>query len=156
VQNRHQEDDMSPQEALPAHIRRLRERHGWSQSDLTERMNRLGAGLDRSQVARVENGTRDVKLDELIVYALALNTSLVSLLLPSAWEGDVELTPRVPPPPRTRAERDRERERDWPHGKESVYADIKEARAWARGETPLWPTQDPLLWAKYGPPSEDA
>jgi transcriptional regulator with XRE-family HTH domain len=125
---------MSPSETVPIRIRELREQHGWSQADLTRRMNQLGAGLDRSQVARVEQGERGIPVDELVRYALALNTSLVGLLFPPADDDLVHL--------------------ETEDADVQIEATAKEARAWARGELPLWPFQDPRRYVLSSPPSE--
>ena len=73
---------MSPQQNVAARIRELRERHGWSLAQLARELERFGAGLDRSQVARTESCERNLPLDELLLFAAALNTSVLSLLFP--------------------------------------------------------------------------
>jgi transcriptional regulator with XRE-family HTH domain len=142
---------MSPQKAVPIRIREFRERHGWSQADLTKRLNQLGAGLDRSQVARVEAFERGIPVDELVLFALALNTSLVSLLFPPESDAAVDLTPKVSPPVRDRAAREREREAGVQPGQVRIEATAKEARAWARGQLPLWPFQDARSYVEAEP-----
>jgi transcriptional regulator with XRE-family HTH domain len=127
---------MSPEEIVPVRIRELREKHGWSQADLTRVLNQFGAGLDRSQVARVEQGPdkRRIQIDELVLFALALDTSLVSLLFPPGDDDRVALTP------------------DGASMRGSATA--KEARAWARGQMPLLPVQDAKFYVLSLPPSE--
>jgi transcriptional regulator with XRE-family HTH domain len=106
---------MPPEEIVAHRIRQLREEQGWSQEDLANRLNNLGAKLDRSQIARVEKGPktgRGVPIDELVQFALALNTSLIALMFPIDDDAPVEFTPDY-----------------------SVRA--VEARRWARGEAVL-------------------
>ena len=76
-------------ERVDHHERELRERQGWSQADLTRQLNLLGAGLDRSQVARVETGERSISLDGLPLWALTLDTSILALLFPANRDGVV-------------------------------------------------------------------
>jgi transcriptional regulator with XRE-family HTH domain len=124
-----------PEDIVATRIRELREQHGWSQADLTRQLNRYGAGLDRSQVARVEQGQngrgRRVPIDELILFALALDTSPMNLLFPPDNDARVALTP---------------------DGADiRVDASAREARAWTRGDWPLL-FQDARFYVLSGPP----
>ncbi|MFP4598799.1 MAG: helix-turn-helix domain-containing protein [Persicimonas sp.] len=58
-----------------ANLRRLRSQMKWSQSTLAER-----AGLNRSYLSMVENGRRNISLDNLVSLALALRVEPVVLL----------------------------------------------------------------------------
>jgi transcriptional regulator with XRE-family HTH domain len=68
------------------HIRELRRRHGWTQQELADRLNQLGAHIDRAAVAKVELEKRRLTLDEAFHYALALDVAPVHLLVPT--DGD--------------------------------------------------------------------
>jgi transcriptional regulator with XRE-family HTH domain len=125
---------MLPHQIVPVRIRELREQHGWSQADLTRVLNRFGAGLDRSQVARVEQGDRGIPVDELVLFALALNTSLVNLLFPSDDDARVDLMSEG--------------------ADERVEVSAREGRAWARGQYALYPAQDMKLYVMLEPRSE--
>ncbi len=57
-----------------ANLRRLRHRHNMSQSKLAE-----NAGLNRSYLSMVENGRRNISLDNLVALALALKVEPVEL-----------------------------------------------------------------------------
>lgn len=58
-----------------SNLRRLRSQMKWSQSKLAER-----AGLNRSYLSMVENGRRNISLDNLVSLALALRVEPVVLL----------------------------------------------------------------------------
>ncbi len=58
-----------------ANLRRLRSQMKWSQSTLAEQ-----AGLNRSYLSMVENGRRNISLDNLVSLALALRVEPVVLL----------------------------------------------------------------------------
>lgn len=58
-----------------ANLRRLRSQMKWSQSKLAEQ-----AGLNRSYLSMVENGRRNISLDNLVSLALALRVEPVVLL----------------------------------------------------------------------------
>ncbi|MFW6057705.1 MAG: helix-turn-helix domain-containing protein [Persicimonas sp.] len=60
---------------MGANLRRLRSQMKWSQSTLAER-----AGLNRSYLSMVENGRRNISLDNLVSLALALRVEPVVLL----------------------------------------------------------------------------
>ena len=61
-------------EALVAHnLKVLRKAARLSQEDVAERMTRLGFKLHQTQVAKIENGTRPVRFDEVIGLAKALS-----------------------------------------------------------------------------------
>jgi transcriptional regulator with XRE-family HTH domain len=53
-----------------------------SQQALADRLDRLGYPLDRAMVAKIENGSRGVSVDEAFGLALALDAPLLGLLLP--------------------------------------------------------------------------
>ncbi|QDG51188.1 helix-turn-helix transcriptional regulator [Persicimonas caeni] len=55
-------------------LRRLRRANGMSQSKLAER-----AGLNRSYLSMVENGRRNISLDNLVSLALALKVEPIEL-----------------------------------------------------------------------------
>lgn len=61
-------------EALVAHnLKVLRKAARLSQEDVAERMNRLGFKLHQTQIAKIENGTRPVRFDEVVGLAKALS-----------------------------------------------------------------------------------
>ena len=61
-------------EQVGANLRRLRRANGMSQSRLAER-----AELNRSYLSMVENGRRNISLDNLVALALALNVEPIEL-----------------------------------------------------------------------------
>ncbi len=66
-----------------ARIRRLRQ---MTVRDLSAELKKLGLSLSPSGVSEIENAGRKVAVDELLVIAIALNTSPVDLLMPSDRE----------------------------------------------------------------------
>lgn len=61
-------------EALVAHnLKIMRKAARLSQDDLAERMNRLGFKFHQTQIAKIENGTRPIRFDEVLGLAKALN-----------------------------------------------------------------------------------
>jgi transcriptional regulator with XRE-family HTH domain len=73
-----------PSDIAARRIRELRKRHGWTQQQLTNRLNHLGAQIDRVGVAKVELGQRKLPLDEVFWFAQALSVAPVNLLAPIA------------------------------------------------------------------------
>lgn len=99
-------------------VRYLRERLGWSQQNLADKLANFGMPIDRAQIARLELGKRGISLDETMRLAFALNVAPVNLVTDP--EDDAE--PMAPIP-----------------GAEYPPA---EARKWIRGEKPML-FQDP-------------
>ncbi len=56
-------------------IRRLRNDRGWTQTALAERLTQAGLPLGQTDVSKIESGTREVTVDDLIVICAALNVS---------------------------------------------------------------------------------
>ncbi len=109
-----------PSETTREQIRQLRQRHGWSQQDLTDALNRFGAHTERSAIARVEIGERQLSIDEAFRYALALDVAPVHLFVPTDSDESMSIGPNVECTP-------------------------AEMRAWIRGERNL-PEQDSRIY----------
>jgi transcriptional regulator with XRE-family HTH domain len=56
-------------------IRKLREKHGWTQVEMAERV-----GLDRSFLADVERGRRNISVRNLYIIAKGFKRTLAQLL----------------------------------------------------------------------------
>ena len=65
---------LNVRQKVGSNLRRLRKRHKMSQSKLAD-----SAGLNRSYLSMVENGRRNISLDNLVSLALALNVEPVEL-----------------------------------------------------------------------------
>ncbi|MFE7229870.1 helix-turn-helix domain-containing protein [Streptomyces sp. NPDC057596] len=73
----------------------VRKARGWSMPKLREEMAELGRHLPATGVIKTEAAERRVDVDDLVAFAVALNVSPLTLLLPGAWgDGDVWLTDR--------------------------------------------------------------
>lgn len=57
-------------------IKKIRERNGLSQLNLAKKTGYL----NQSQISKIENGQRKVKVDELMILSNALNVSLTELM----------------------------------------------------------------------------
>ncbi|WP_075841756.1 helix-turn-helix domain-containing protein [Clostridium perfringens] len=57
-------------------IKEIRERNGLSQFKLAKKTG----SLNQSQISKIENGQRCVKVDELLILSNALNVSLAELM----------------------------------------------------------------------------
>ena len=64
-----------------------------SQQGLADRLNQLGARVDRSVVAKVESGKRAVSLEDAFRFALALDVAPVHLLVPIDSDEPIHLAP---------------------------------------------------------------
>jgi transcriptional regulator with XRE-family HTH domain len=71
-----------------------RERRGWSQQDMANRLAEMGEPIDRATLARTESGARGLALDDALLYAAALDASPVGLLFPEDDEAPVALGPK--------------------------------------------------------------
>jgi transcriptional regulator with XRE-family HTH domain len=101
--------------SLQRRVRTLREHQGLSQQDLADRLKELGMAMDRSAIARLEQGRRGISVPEMLFLALALNVAPVHLLVnPDSDEPIAVIPDGLPHPP-------------------------AEIRAWIRGELPISP-----------------
>ena len=115
-------------EATIDRIRELRLQRGMTQQGLADRLNQLGAHTDRTAVAKVENGNRELSLVEAFQYAHALHVAPVHLFVPTDSDEPIEIGPNL---------------------RASPY----DVRAWIRGGRPLG-LQDPRLYWSAVPETE--
>lgn len=126
----HGEEILTPTQTVAARVRELRKRHGWSASQLAERLAAVGLPWDRFTVQNLENGRRqNVTLDESLALAFVLDVAPVHLIVPIT---DGQRFFAVTPEDATPAD---------------------EAREWIRGRSPL-PPQDPRVYFSEVPASE--
>ena len=76
------------EDTLRIRLRSLRKAHGWSLDELAGRAN-----MSASTLSRLETGKRRIAIDQLVILARALGTS-VDELLAEAEEEDVVIRPR--------------------------------------------------------------
>jgi transcriptional regulator with XRE-family HTH domain len=115
-------------QSVARRVRALRARHGWSQQDLVDKLTNFGMPIDRSAIARLENGRRGVSLAETMHLAFALNVAPIHLLVDPDGEEPITPTP-------------------------GDTLEPEEARKWIRGELPLV-FQDPRVYFSEIPEAE--
>ena len=103
------------EQSVALRVRSLRERHGFSQQDLADKLASYGIALDRSAVARLERGQRGISLEEAMYLALALDVAPVHLIVDPDGELPIVMA-----------------------GKSSPLVTPFQARGWIRGEFPLF------------------
>ncbi len=109
-------------------IRELRLQRGMTQQGLADRLNQLGAHTDRTAIAKVEAGSRELSLVEAFQYAQALHVAPVHLFVPTDSDEPIQIGP-------------------------NLQASPYEVRAWIRGGRPLG-MQDPRLYWSAVPETE--
>lgn len=90
---------MIPSDVVAARVKELRRRRGWSAQELANRCVELGAPkVTAATIANIETGrmkddrrTRMLTVDELLVFALALDVPPLLLLMPEG--GALDVTP---------------------------------------------------------------
>jgi transcriptional regulator with XRE-family HTH domain len=96
-------------------LREARDERVWTQQDLSDALDALGAPMDRTTIAKLEKQQREVRLDELIAIAAALDVAVLHLILPIEGDDAVRLAPSL--------ETGVERARDWAGGRHPLNAD---------------------------------
>jgi transcriptional regulator with XRE-family HTH domain len=114
-------------ETATEQVRALRTNRGMSQQGLADRLNGLGARIDRTAVAKIETGKRELGIAEAFMFALALDVAPVHLFVPVDSQDAIQLAP-------------------------NMSAEPHEVRAWMRGFMPLF--QDPRVYFSRVPRSE--
>lgn len=76
-------------------IKALRKARGLTQRQLADRVGVLGVKVDHSRIARVEHDTASLDLSEAIAVAIALEVSLVDLIVPDEPNERVGVTPKM-------------------------------------------------------------
>jgi transcriptional regulator with XRE-family HTH domain len=71
-----------PSDVLSRNIRDVREARGFTQRQLAERMTAAGTPMTHPTVSQIERGKRRVSVDELFVFAVVLEKSIVRLVTP--------------------------------------------------------------------------
>jgi transcriptional regulator with XRE-family HTH domain len=77
-----------PSTVAAQNIQALRKRRRLSQKDITDRMNLLDHGWHTPTVSQVEGAMRAVTVEELWGLALALETTITSILTPKSLSGE--------------------------------------------------------------------
>lgn len=112
----------TPSDFVGPNVRRFRDRRGWSQRDLVERLHELGVtttGWTPVKVHRLETGkTQRVTLEDLCEVAMALDVSPLQLIVPHG--GDVAYT------------------MVWVGGKIETFSHL--FKQWVRGVHPIVPS----------------
>lgn len=75
-----------PSEVLRERIRQAREARKLSQRELAESVSALGVRMHQPGIARIEEGTRSVKVDELVAIAIALDRPPEALYQEVPWK----------------------------------------------------------------------
>lgn len=68
---------------LGENVARIRRIRGMTVREFSAQLKQLGLTLSPSGISEVETASRKVSVDELLVFAIALNTSVIDLLTPS-------------------------------------------------------------------------
>ena len=111
-------------------LRVLRKERGFSQQALADKLGLLGTQIDRTAIAKIEAGTRELSLSEAFQFAQALDVAPVHLFVPVDADPDEEIALG-----------------------ENMTAGPEELRAWIRGDMPLFP-QDPRIYFSAVPRHE--
>lgn len=107
-----------PSEIFVEQMRAQRERRGWSQRQLAERLDTLGLRVHQTTVGKWESGERGLSLDEALAITAALDLAPVHMISGSYLEAQGR-QPAVT------------------LGGEMSAATAREMRQWVRGERPL-------------------
>lgn len=88
-------------ETIARRMRELRERKGWTQTQLAERITELGFPVHQTWVAkceRLDSGRRKITTEQAMLIAAALEVSPTALLLPPETDATVSIAPNMEVP----------------------------------------------------------
>ncbi len=128
--------DLAPGEVFAQRMREVREKKGWTLTELARRLGDLGSTLQRSTLAKIEGAeparSRRVTLEEVLLISYALDVSPLHMIVPltDLRSPRVIVGPGYPQP-----------------------ADPPDLRAWLKGEEPLF-DQNRMMFALERPASE--
>jgi transcriptional regulator with XRE-family HTH domain len=91
---------VSAGEAFAGQLKRIRTRHQWTQRQLADRLAELGYPIDRPTLSKIERGgerARNVKLEEVVAIAYALDVSPWHLIAPYSMESRLRVVPKEEP-----------------------------------------------------------
>ena len=111
---------MTVADVFQERLKTLRAEREWTQNRLATRLEKLGSSLSRGTLAKIECGKRQVLLDDAIEIAVALDVSLVRMLVPADRGAPVDVAP-------------------------NIRASAREVRRWIEGWAPL-PGGDDRAW----------
>lgn len=74
--------DQTVRGVIGNNIGQIRRNRALTVRDLSARLKALGLSLSASGVSDIENASRKIAADELLIFAIALNTSVIDLLTP--------------------------------------------------------------------------
>jgi transcriptional regulator with XRE-family HTH domain len=75
-------------------VRKFRRQRDWSQAELANQVSRLGVTMHQTAIDKVEKGKRRVTVDELLLFASALDVAPALLLVPLGEAEEVRVTPK--------------------------------------------------------------
>jgi transcriptional regulator with XRE-family HTH domain len=81
----------TPSRIAARRLKELRQRRGMSAQRLADRLEGAGVKLRRAAIAKIENGTRSIDLDEALALAWALDVGPLSFFLPPQEEDQDQL-----------------------------------------------------------------
>lgn len=71
--------EMTPEAQVGQRVRRLREQRGWSQEEVGRQLARWGFKMHQTTVAKLENGARPIRLNEVAALARLFAVSMADL-----------------------------------------------------------------------------
>lgn len=84
---------LGPTGIVAAHrVRDLRESHGWTFKELSDRLGDIGRPIPPLGLRRVEAEDRRIDADDLVALAIVLGVNPSALLLPTQMHGEIEIT----------------------------------------------------------------
>lgn len=78
----HEKESPEPEKLAGLEIRRLREARGWSQQELARRMASFGYQWHQTMIARIEAGSRPLRVNELTDFAALFGVTILDLTIP--------------------------------------------------------------------------
>jgi transcriptional regulator with XRE-family HTH domain len=121
-----------PSEVFAEQMRIQRDRRGWTQRQLADRLSKLGLAVHQTKIGKWESGERRITLDEALAISVALDVSPAHLIAGSYSDAGL-------------------REPSVALSAATAPVSARQMRMWVRGQQSLWGQDEKRYYTEVAP-----